>query len=145
MIFTVLQQAIFCKILEIVEKYDDEALRETYRKAALEFRQPYWDAFRPRGGKVTFQGVRNSEGTSFPYDFRIPTVLVTEKLNLRMWPKGDYQLIDNPLYDFNLPPETDGGIPDMEFVNLEEGVSQHPDETLISTPLSNTSNRKKRH
>ena len=110
-------------MLEIAEKYDDETLRETYRKAALQFRQPYWDPFRARGGRVTFAGVRNKKGTSFPFDFRIPTVFVTEKLNLKMWPKGDYQLIDNPLYDFNLPKESDGGIPEVEFGILEQGVS----------------------
>jgi len=89
-------------MVEIAQKYDPPH-RERYLKAAKEFRLPYLDYFRPRGGEVTFPGRRvgNSTRTSFPYDFRLPDIFNEKKIALKLAPRDTLTPDqDNPLYSF---------------------------------------------
>ena len=56
---------------EIVESFT-EPFKSQYREAALRFRLPYWDYYRPRGYDATFPGVRKEGETYFEIDFAVP-------------------------------------------------------------------------
>ncbi|KAL9113600.1 MAG: hypothetical protein Q9227_002338 [Pyrenula ochraceoflavens] len=91
------------KMVELVQEWLPETERATQLNAARRFRLPYWDYWKPRGGPVTFPGVRNGGQTSFDYDFRIPDIFVAKKVMVRK-PKGTkLDPIDNPLVSFKFP------------------------------------------
>ena len=73
-----------------------------YRDAALKFRLPYWDPYRPRGGRISFPGAGGT--TSFPYDFKLPEILTVEQVMV-LTKETDTRLtrIRNPLFRFTYP------------------------------------------
>jgi tyrosinase len=61
-------------MMEHANKYN-EPHRTEYRKAVYDFRLPYWDYHRPRGGKVEFPGViLDGKRTSYKYNFCVPLI-----------------------------------------------------------------------
>lgn len=96
-----------------------------YKSAAVNFRLPYWDPFRPRGGSVTFPGVTNPNGTTtFPYDFKFPSIL-TKRQVMILASENDTKLtaIPNPLFSYKFP--ANGGLPsdDQDLVQNAGFVS----------------------
>lgn len=96
-------------MVEIANSYSP-AHRDRYVTACKEFRFPYMDYFRPRGGKVDFPGVGgnpNTPQTSFPYDFRLPDIFSVKKITIRTAPDDapdpDFE---NPLYTYKFSAET---------------------------------------
>ena len=80
---------------------------------------PYWDYFRPRGGKSRFPGVTNLKtgATTFPYDFSVPHILeVDEVMVARPESEDVLETVDNPLYQYRFPKK--GGIPPGEWEKL---------------------------
>lgn len=94
-------------MIEIVQEWLPEAERADQIKAANNFRLPYWDYWKPRGGFVTFPGIVNNNGkaTSYDYDFRIPDIFVAIKVMVRKPEASELVPIDNPLAFFNFPKE----------------------------------------
>jgi len=104
------------KVQQIAAKYTDPAVRAVYQEAAKNFRLPYWDYFRPRGGKVQFPGIIDGEGdTSYPYDFSMPRVLTEEWVMVRTTPNNELVKVRNPLNSYSFPQEQSKTIPDAEW------------------------------
>jgi tyrosinase len=95
-------------MVDVANKYNSPH-RERYLAACKEFRLPYMDYFRPRGGRVEFPGVVNGRQgtTSFPYDFRLPDIFNAKKVTIRVAPNDELDVnFDNPLYTYRF---TDAG------------------------------------
>ena len=88
--------------VEIADSYDEQ-YKGRYQKAALRFRLPFWDYYRPRGGEVKFPGIINNGLTSYPYDYSCPKVFTTEFIMIKRAPDDKLVPIKNPLYDFSFP------------------------------------------
>jgi len=103
------KQTIYMKMVEIANTYNPP-LRERYIAACKEFRFPYLDYFRPRGGKVEFPGVGGDPSslfTSFPYDFRLPDIFNVQKVTVRTAPDDiPDPTYDNPLYAYKFSEKT---------------------------------------
>lgn len=89
-------------MVEIAQQYESETTRKEYLDAAKQFRMPYWDYFRPRGGKVTFPGIINKEKgtTTYPFDYSAPRIFTDEKIMLRQPPLNKSEPITNPFWHF---------------------------------------------
>lgn len=90
-------------MIELVQGWVPEVHRADQLKAANNFRLPYWDYWKPRGGPVTFPGVRNKKQTSHDYDFRMPDIFVAIKVMVRKPDVAELVPIDNPLAFFEFP------------------------------------------
>lgn len=53
-------------MINVADQYDDANVKSEYEAAALEFRLPYWDYYRPRAGAVEFPGIVDN-GTTTAY------------------------------------------------------------------------------
>lgn len=118
-------------MIEIAESYTKTTDRERYLKAAKDFRLPYFDYFRPRGGRVTFPGVTQGTRTSFAFDFRLPDIFNVKKVTVITAPdsKVDDQF-DNPLYTYKFS-QTNGQLPrrDQDRIRNDYSITQtvrHP-------------------
>ena len=110
---TLLQQAIYAKIVEIVERFP-EGSKPKYRQAAQKFRLPYLDYYRPRGRRTTvFPGVRPGGSTSFNYDFSVPQIFLLEQVMVRTPPRDELTLFPNPLNSYRFPAQ--GSIPPNQW------------------------------
>ena len=117
-----MEQSIYIKMVHIAKLYDTKELRDKYLNAAQQFRFPYWDYFRPRGGWVSFPGVINDQKTHYPYDYSLPKILTVDKIHVRKYPKGALEKLDrNPLSFFPFPT---GGIKPDEWNVFAKNVSQ---------------------
>lgn len=114
--------------------------RERYVAACKDFRLPYFDYFRPRGGRVEFPGVVNGQWrtTSFPYDFRLPDIFNTEKITILTAPDNNPNTnFDNPLYSYKFS-EANGQLPkkDRDLVGRTYSLKQtvrHPTDIESET------------
>lgn len=89
-------------MINVVDQYNDASVRSEYETAALEFRLPYWDYYRPRGGAVTFPGiVDEGQTTAYAYDYKLPEIFTVSKVMIRAPGKNELVEIDNPLQHFN--------------------------------------------
>lgn len=113
-----MEQSIFKTMFDIAKK--DFKNSRAYQDAVSRFRLPYWDPFRPRGGKVVFPGVGPGGKVSFPYDFKLPRIL-TEKNVVVLENESSTKLttIPNPLYKFNYP--STGSVSADEWDELKDG------------------------
>ena len=68
--------------MDLAEEWESETDKEEYRKAALEFRLPFWDYFRPRGGLVSFPGIFEDDMTSYPYDYSCPLAYSVDEIDV---------------------------------------------------------------
>lgn len=111
-------------MIELVKRWVPEVERADQIKAANNFRLPYWDYWKPRGGPVTFPGVLSKgKQTSFDYDFRMPDILVAKKVMVRK-PETDKLIpIDNPLAFFNFPKKESDQVWDTMWKPV---TSRHP-------------------
>lgn len=115
------KQTIYLKMVDIANTYN-QPHRERYLSACKEFRLPYMDYFRPRGGKVEFPGVVNGRQgtTSFPYDFRLPDIFNVQKVTIRAAPDDELDVnFENPLYTY-------------KFTDAGGKLSQKDRDTLVS-------------
>jgi len=97
---------------EIAQRYDPP-YRQTYLDAAKGFRLPYYDYFRARGGRVTFQGVKDPSvrRTSFDWDFSLPKIFNEPLVSLKKWPQNVLTPDQaNPLYAYKFT-EAGGQLP----------------------------------
>lgn len=85
---------------------------EEHVKAVKDFRLPFWDYFRPRGGNTRFPGVLKPDGTTgYGWDFSIPYILEVENVMVfkpsigKDSPEKELELqeISNPLNKFTFP------------------------------------------
>lgn len=110
---------------QIAAQFDDPK----YRLAADKFRLPYWDYFHPREQKNTvFPGIGPGGKTSFPYDFRMPSVLKEEQLMVyrpkTQEPNDEKCLVpmDNPLKTFNFPTKNSITTDEWQVMEREEAA-----------------------
>jgi len=93
-------------MLEIAGKFKDT---KRWTEAAKKFRLPYWDYYRPRGGKSTFPGVVRDGGTTTAnYDFSVPKTLTEPNIMVfRPGATAEDEKIrkrtKNPLYSYEFP------------------------------------------
>ncbi|KAG8527795.1 uncharacterized protein KY384_007949 [Bacidia gigantensis] len=79
------------------------SLKDDYLREALQFRLPYWDYYRPRGGPVEFPGVIDKGTTTFDWDYSIPRVFTEKSLRVRRPPGNQIDTLErNPLNFFDL-------------------------------------------
>jgi tyrosinase len=94
-------------MVDIANTYDT-AHRQKYLDAAKAFRLPYFDYFRPRGGKVHFPGVvADKMMTEFDFDFTLPAVFNEKDINILAAPADTPTPIGNPLYAFSFKGKSD--------------------------------------
>lgn len=104
----------------------------TWVEAVKEFRLPFWDYLRPRGGNTRFPGVKDPDWgtTGYGWDFSIPYILETEDVMVyKPYDKDnpqiketDLQQIKNPLFAFDFPKKN--GISDAEYDKIEFTASR---------------------
>lgn len=83
-------------MVDIAKDYD-LPYRNQYLDAALDFRLPYWDYFRPRGGPVEFPGVIDKGTTRFPYDYSLPRIFTEQTVSARYPPNNELRSLSrNP-------------------------------------------------
>lgn len=110
-------------MLVIASKFQEP---DTYVQAVRDFRLPFWDYLRPRGGNTRFPGVKDDKygTTGYGWDFSIPYVLEVEKVMVYMpfdtdkpeRSENELQEMDNPLFKFSFPKSD--GIKDQEWTSL---------------------------
>ena len=96
------KQAIFIRMIEVSGRYN-EPLKTRFRDAAINFRLPYFDYFRPRRGpgRYVFPGVISGGQTVYDYDFSAPAIFTTPSVTVRYFPDGKpRQLSRNPLHHY---------------------------------------------
>ena len=89
-------------MIDVAYKYN-EPLKTRFRDAAINFRLPYWDYFRPRKGpgRYTFPGVISGGQTAYDYDYSAPAIFTTPSVTVRYYPDGKArQLTRNPLHHY---------------------------------------------
>ena len=91
-------------MLEIAESYASPH-KDSYIEAVQQFRLPYWDFHRPRGGRVRFPGVVDpNQTTDFPFDYSVPKIFSETNLQVRVAPNNDLQPLGrNPFNFFAFP------------------------------------------
>lgn len=113
-------------------------------EAVKDFRLPFWDYFRPRGGNTRFPGVRDgSSGTTgYGFDFSLPYILEVDKVmvlkpneNPSDDPSEEKKLkeIDNPLASFKFP--TNHGLRPEEWGDY---IKQRPMVRTLRYPDPNS-------
>ncbi|OCL09432.1 Di-copper centre-containing protein [Glonium stellatum] len=79
-----------------------------YFDAVRRWRLPFWDYYRPRGGPVSFPGVKKNEITHYDYDGGIPDIFTIPSLKIRPTMKDDLSLFPNPFASFSFPKQGGG-------------------------------------
>ncbi|KAF2024105.1 Di-copper centre-containing protein [Setomelanomma holmii] len=119
------EQTIYLQMVDIAKTYD-ELHRTKYVNACKDFRLPYLDYFRPRGGQVSFPGVRGDRDpplTSFDYDFRLPDVFNAKTVTVRIAPDDAPQDdFENPLYAYKFSEQT-GQLPKQDRDSIARSYS----------------------
>jgi tyrosinase len=94
-------------MVQIAQKYTDQATQKQYLEAVQKFRLPYWDYFWPRDYEATFTGVLIHETkTKFPYSFQLPQIFHLSSLKIRKAPDNSWDIVDNPFKEYNFPEST---------------------------------------
>ncbi|KAI9663307.1 MAG: hypothetical protein M1831_002591 [Alyxoria varia] len=113
-----LEQSLFLKMVEIAKRYNPTD-RAVYLDKVTEFRLPFWDYYRPRGGPVTFPGVIDEGKTSFPYDYRLPKIFTEKNLFARLYPDNTLKpLPRNPFQYYKFVDEDSRQIEWKKFANF---------------------------
>ena len=87
-------------MVDIAKRYNAPH-KEEYLDAVLQFRLPFWDYYRPRGGPVTFPGVIDRGSTSFPYDYSLPRILTEPKVFARFYPDNEQKQLEQNPFQFH--------------------------------------------
>lgn len=116
-------------MLAIAQKFKEP---NKYVQAVRDFRLPFWDYLRPRGGNTRFPGVKDVKygTTGYGWDFSIPYILEVEKVMVYMpfdkdnpeRSENELQEMDNPLFKFAFPKSD--GISDTEWKALHFQASE---------------------
>lgn len=104
----------------------------TWVEAVKNFRLPFWDYLRPRGGNTRFPGVKDPKWgtTGYGWDFSIPYILETEDVMVYkpydeknpQIKETDLQQIKNPLFAFDFPKKN--GISNTEYNDIKFTASR---------------------
>lgn len=107
-------------MIDIADQYADTKTKNDYLAAALEFRLPYWDYYRPRDGPVNFPGViDNGKTTSFNYDYRAPIIFTEAEVYARKPPNNSLEkMTSNPFSGFAFNSKT-GTLSDTDWNSLD--------------------------
>jgi tyrosinase len=111
-------------MVDVAYKYN-EPLKTRFRDAAINFRLPYWDYFRPRKGpgNFTFPGVISSGQTAYDYDFSAPAIFTTPTVTVRYYPDGKPRLLQrNPLHHYAFQARS-GQLKPEEWKTISTNVS----------------------
>ncbi|KAK3319425.1 hypothetical protein B0H66DRAFT_603970 [Apodospora peruviana] len=131
-----LEQTLYRTMYTIAESYTDSAVRSRYLEAVQEFRLPYYDYFRPRGGEVTFN-LGGGRSKTFPWDFRLPDVFMEPTLTVRFAPDDKPKDgIPNPLYSYRFKDSKSGQLTGLDKAGLAKRTST---DTTLRCPNSRTS------
>ncbi|KAI0482566.1 hypothetical protein GGR56DRAFT_620540 [Xylariaceae sp. FL0804] len=114
-----IEQSIFVTMLDIAQKWTRPEDRKRYEQAALDFRLPYWDYYRPRGGRVNFPGVIENGYTSYSYDYSCPIAFTMEEVNVLMYPDNQPVTMDNPLHHWTFEKDF---VPESDWVAANAGT-----------------------
>ncbi|KAK8054725.1 Tyrosinase, partial [Apiospora phragmitis] len=121
-----LQQTLFITMVELARQWNTTENREKYHQAALEFRMPYWDYYRPRGPRVNFPGIIKNGMTSFAYDYSCPIAFTVDKINVRAAPDDKWMAMGNPLHHWDFEKDF---VPEKDWVSTKAFVQ---DELLYA-------------
>ena len=140
-----IEQTIFKKMCDLAETFPD-ANKQTYLDAAMKFRLPYWDYYRPRGKKAKFPGVVNNGTTTATYDFSVPEVCTVPQIMLKTPAANKLVVQNNPLYLFNFPQT--GSIPANQWTIISAAFShthttRYPTTSNSVTALNNAVNQQR--
>jgi tyrosinase len=119
---------------------------EKYYEAVRQWRLPFWDYFRPRGGAVDYHGViippaRSQDPLSidwtgilkaFKYDCGVPDIFTIPALMVRTSAEGDLQPTENPFFRFSLKQE--GGLESTDF-NARSDLAEYGRNITLRWPL----------
>lgn len=111
-------------MIDIVNLYN-EPLKTRFRDAAINFRLPYFDYFRPRAGpgRFTFPGVISNGQTAYDYDFSAPAIFTVPSVTVRYYPDGKpRQFARNPLHHYAFRAES-GQLSTQEWDTISTDVS----------------------
>ena len=108
-------------MVDIAKRYDGRH-KDLYIRAALQFRLPFWDYFRPRGGSVKFPGVIEERSTTFIYDYSVPRIFTEKIVNVRRPPGNQLEpLTRNPFNTFDL--QRSNIVPPKDWDQYRDDVS----------------------
>lgn len=107
-------------MVDIADQYTDAKIKDDYLAAALEFRLPYWDYYRARGGPINFPGVvDDGQLTEFDYDFKIPIIFTETEVYARKPPSNSLEkMTSNPFSSFAFK-EATGTLSDEDWSYLD--------------------------
>lgn len=111
-------------MIDIVNRYN-EPLKTRFLDAAINFRLPYFDYFRPRAGpgRFTFPGVISNGQTAYDYDFSAPAIFTVPSVTVRYYPDGKpRQLARNPLHHYAFQAKS-GQLSAQEWDTISRDVS----------------------
>ena len=116
-------------MLTIAAKFKDS---DSWTQEVKNFRLPFWDYLRPRGGNTRFPGVKDTEygTTGYGWDFSVPYILEVEQVMVFMpYDKSkpdrketELQPIDNPLFTFVFPKSN--GLDDKDLDRIKFQASR---------------------
>ncbi|KAK8060693.1 Tyrosinase [Apiospora saccharicola] len=125
-----LEQTLFITMVDLAKQWKTAENREKYHQAALQFRMPYWDYYRPRGNRVNFPGIIKNGFTSFAYDYSSPIAFTVDKINVRTAPDDKWTTIANPLHHWDFEEDF---VPEKDWVSSKAYVE---DELLYARKMT---------
>ena len=87
-------------MVEIAKRYD-ASHRNQYLDAVAQFRLPFWDYFRPRGGPVRFPGIVDEGTTVFPYDYSLPRIFTEHSVSAHFYPNNQLKSLGRNPFHFH--------------------------------------------
>jgi len=106
-------------MVDLAKQWKTAENREKYHQAALQFRMPYWDYYRPRGNRVNFPGIIKNGFTSFAYDYSSPIAFTVDKINVRTAPDDKWTTMANPLHHWDFEEDF---VPEKDWVSSKAYV-----------------------
>lgn len=121
-------------MVEIAKRYDTTH-RAEYLDAVAQFRLPFWDYFRPRGGAVEFPGIGgvvDKGSTSFPYDYSLPRIFTEKTISARFYPNNELKSLGrNPFHSHKFSDEEASKIEWNIFANDVSAPARRQPESSI--------------
>lgn len=104
-----LEQSLFRQAANIVDRFNrstklSDADKKTYKDALDNFRLPYYDYYRPRGGKTEFPGVFANNKTVADYDYHLPLIFTTPQIMAKTLPDNEFVPVVNPFFNYRFEP-----------------------------------------
>lgn len=101
-----LEQALYRQAANIVDRFNrstklSNADKAKYKTALENFRLPYYDYYRPRGGKTAFTGLFQNNKTVADYDYHVPLIFTTSQIMAKILPDNEFVPVDNPFFNYH--------------------------------------------